>query len=54
MMSDPHGIGLLERTKVEYPDMSFVVVTGVQDIYVALAKRQRKRRLKRESIDSPK
>ncbi|HSY63272.1 MAG TPA: HD domain-containing phosphohydrolase [Terriglobales bacterium] len=37
MMADLDGIGLLERTKEQYPDMPVVMVTAVHDISVALA-----------------
>lgn len=37
MMPNLDGIGLLERTKNEYPDMSVVFVTAVHDVSVALA-----------------
>jgi len=36
MMADLDGIGLLEKTKEKYPDMSVVMVTAVHDISVAL------------------
>src|SRR6476469_6373239 len=36
MMAELDGIGLLERTKEKYPDMSVVMVTAVHDISVAL------------------
>ena len=37
MMAELDGIGLLERTKEQYPDMPVVMVTAVHDISVALA-----------------
>jgi DNA-binding NtrC family response regulator len=37
LMPDLDGIGLLERTKDQYPDMSVVIDTGVHDISVAIA-----------------
>ncbi len=37
MMADLDGIGLLERTKEQFPDMPVVMVTAVHDISVALA-----------------
>jgi putative nucleotidyltransferase with HDIG domain len=37
MMPEMDGIGLLERTKEQYPDMPVVMVTAVHDISVALA-----------------
>jgi len=37
MMANLDGIGLLERTKEQYPDMPVVMVTAVHDISVALA-----------------
>src|ERR1700731_2493797 len=37
MMADLDGIGLLERTKEQYPDMPVLMVPAVHDISVALA-----------------
>jgi putative nucleotidyltransferase with HDIG domain len=37
MMRDLDGIGLLEQTKVKYPEMPVIMVTAVHDISVALA-----------------
>ncbi len=37
MMADLDGIGLLERTKEQFPDLPVVMVTAVHDISVALA-----------------
>src|SRR6202451_4036353 len=37
MMADLNGIGLLEQTKEQFPDMPVVMVTAVHDISVALA-----------------
>jgi putative nucleotidyltransferase with HDIG domain len=37
MMAELDGIGLLERTKVKYPDMPVVIVTAVCDVAVVLA-----------------
>jgi putative nucleotidyltransferase with HDIG domain len=37
MMAELDGIGLLERTKEQYPDMPVVMVTAVHDVSVALA-----------------
>src|ERR1700758_3794201 len=37
MMAELDGIGLLERTKEEFPDIPVVMVTAVHDISVALA-----------------
>src|ERR1700683_99152 len=38
MMADLDGIGLLERTKEKYPDMTVVMVTAAHDIFFALAR----------------
>jgi putative nucleotidyltransferase with HDIG domain len=37
MMAELDGIGLLERTKEQFPDMPVVMVTAVHDVSVALA-----------------
>ena len=37
MMAELDGIGLLERTKEQFPDMPVIMVTAVHDISVALA-----------------
>ena len=37
MMPNLNGIGLLERTKEQFPDMPVVLETAVHDISVALA-----------------
>src|SRR5256885_5238675 len=37
IMRDLDGIGLLEQTKIKYPDMPVIMVTAVHDISVALA-----------------
>src|SRR5260370_9157015 len=36
MMRDLDGIGLLEQTKVKYPEMPVIMVTAVHDVSVAL------------------
>jgi putative nucleotidyltransferase with HDIG domain len=37
MMRDLDGVGLLEQTKIRYPEMPVIMVTAVHDISVALA-----------------
>src|SRR2546423_4279428 len=37
MMRDLDGIGLLEQTKIKFPEMPVIMVTAVHDISVALA-----------------
>src|SRR6201988_537741 len=37
MMADLDGIGLLEQTKIKFPEMPVIMVTAVHDISVALA-----------------